>query len=66
MAHLWSKQNVKNSATAGEKKAMPLAHKHDGHMSAKNTNIPGNHRFHPETAGKTAQDYGNVRAVVRG
>ena len=59
---LHSKINVKNHVTAGEKKAMPLNHKHSGHM--KTANIPGNYRFHPETSGKTQQDYGNSKTQV--
>ena len=59
---LHSKINIKNHATAGEKKAMPLAHKHSGHM--KSANIPGNYRFHPESAGKTRQDLGNFTTQV--
>ena len=61
---LHSKINIKSSATHGEGKGLSLHAKHDAHISAKNTKIPGNHRFHPQSAGKTMQDYGNVHTQV--
>ena len=58
MKLLYSKTNVKSHATAGERKAMPLAHRHEGKMKASGSE-PSNFKFPNTSVGKTMQDYGN-------
>lgn len=60
---LLGKTNVKSHATAGEKKALPLAHRHEGRMRATGTE-PGQKMFPNTSKGKTRQDLGNFHTQV--
>lgn len=63
MGLLWSDINVKNSATAKEKKATPLNANFKGHIRPTGTE-PDSYKFMNTTVGKTMQDYGNFKTQV--